>query len=174
MQRLLGGAGAAAVTLMIMISVLGSTHGSVITGARVTFAQARDGLFFGVLGRIHPTFATPAISLWCQCVLSCLVVWQMQTFEKLTGGFIFTMWIFYALAAAAVIVLRIRRPALHRPYRCWGYPVVPVLFILAAGVMTVLSIIESPATTLPWLLVLAAGVPACYAWRRFAPARSPY
>jgi APA family basic amino acid/polyamine antiporter len=75
------------------------------------------------------------------------------------------MWIFYALAAASVIVLRVRRPDLSRPVRCVGYPLVPVLFVLAAGVMTVLSIRESPGNTLPWLGVLVGGIPIYYVWR---------
>jgi amino acid transporter len=166
MERLLGPAGAVAVTVIVIISTLGATHSSIITGARVTFAQARNGLLFRVLGRIHPRYQTPAVSLWVQAGLSCAAVIYLKTFESLTGGFVFTMWIFYALAAAGVIVLRIRRPDLPRPCRCWGYPLVPVLFILSAAVITVLSVRESPRQTLPWLGVLAAGAPTYYLWRR--------
>jgi len=168
MERLLGPAGAIAVTLMIMVSTLGATHGSIITGARVTFAQARDGLLFSFLGHVHPTFQTPAVSLWVQAALSCAAVVGLQTFDKLTGGFVFTMWIFYACAVAAVIALRIRRSELARPYRCVGYPWVPALFVLAAAAMTVLSIREDPRNTLPWLGVLALGAPAYWLWRRMA------
>jgi APA family basic amino acid/polyamine antiporter len=168
MERLLGLAGGIVVTVMVLISTLGATHGSIITGARVTFAQARDGLFFGFLGRIHPTYRTPAVSLWVQALLSCAAVVVLRQFEALTGGFIFTMWIFYAGAVAAVVVLRLRRPDLPRPYRCWGYPFVPLLFVLSAAVMTVLSIREAPSRTLPWLAVLVGGAPTYYLWRRFA------
>lgn len=168
MKRLLGSLGEIVVTVMILVSTLGSTHGSIITGARVTFAQAADGLLFRWLAAIHPAYATPHLSLWCQLALSCLAVIWLKKFDELAGGFIFTMWIFYGLAGAAVFVLRRRRPDLHRPYRCWGYPVVPVLFILAAAGMTVLSIIDKPLTCLLWLAVLLAGAPTYFLWTRLS------
>ncbi len=170
MERLCGPVGGTLVTIIVLISTLGASHGSVITGARVTFAQARDDLLFRILGRIHPTYHTPHVALWCQAVLSCLAVCFLKRFERLTGGFVFTMWIFYAAAAVAMIVLRIRRPDLPRPCRCWGYPVVPVVFVAVSVLMTLLSIRESPGETLPWLGILVAGGPACYIWRRWFPA----
>lgn len=171
MMRLVGDAGMTVVTVMIMISTLGASHGSMITGARVTFAQARDGLLFGFLGHVHPKYETPDVSLWVQVAMSCAAVWVLQTFEKLAEGFVFTMWTFYALAALAVIILRIREPQRQRPYRCFGYPVVPTLFILAALAMTVKSIHDKPHETLPWLLVLAAGLPTYYVWQFFVRRR---
>ncbi len=169
MERLVGGAGDTLVTLIVLISTLGATHGSIITGARVTFAQAHDGLLFKSLARVNSTWHTPDVSLWIQALMSCLGVIFLQQFERMIGGFVFTMWIFYALAAAAVIILRIRRPDLPRPYRCWGYPWVPITFILATVFMTVLSIRENPRDTLMWLGILAAGVPTYYVWRWFVP-----
>ncbi len=168
MERLLGDAGSWAVTLMIVISTLGASHGSILTGARVTFAQAQDGLLFRFLGAVHPRFETPARSLWVQLLLSCAAIFWLGNFKDLSVGYGFTMWIFYALAALAVIVLRVRRPEAERPYRCWGYPAVPVLFILSALGVSALEIRRSPATTLPWLGVLALGVPVYYLWRVLA------
>ncbi len=170
MERLCGPVGGTIVTVMVLVSTLGASHGSVITGARVTFAQARDGLLFGFLGRIHPTYQTPHVALWFQALLSCVAACYIKQFERLTGGFVFTMWIFYAAAAVAMIVLRVRRPDLPRPYRCWGYPVVPVLFIFVSLLMTLLAIHESPKETLSWLGILLAGVPAYYLWRWLVPA----
>ncbi|HXX93943.1 MAG TPA: amino acid permease [Planctomycetota bacterium] len=167
MRRLVGPWGATAVGALIVLSTLGSSHASVLTGARVTFAQAREGLLFRPLGRIHPRFETPGVSLGVQLVLSCAAVLVYRNFDTLAGGFTFTMWIFYALSALAVIVLRIRRPDLPRPYRCWGYPLVPAVFILAAAGMTVLELRGAPwRHTVPWLGVFVAGVPAYWLWRR--------
>ncbi len=179
MERLLagiGGAGMAAtaggviVTAIILVSTLGSTHGSIITGARVTFAQARDGLLFSFLARVHPRFQTPAVALVVQMVLSCTACWFVETFEAMAGGFVFTMWIFYGLAAASIFVLRAKRPDAVRPYRCWGYPVVPAVFIACAAGMTTLSIWQKPNETLRWLGVLVAGVPVYFVWRRWVGA----
>lgn len=164
MERLVGGSGAMLVTALIVVSTLGSTHGSIITGARYTFAQAQDGLLFRAFAHVHPRFATPDFSLVSQLILACAAVIWIPGFQELIDGFIFTMWIFYALAGVSIIVLRIRRPEIVRPYRCWGYPVVPALFIAAALAMTVLSITQAPRASLPWLGVLLAGFPVYYAW----------
>lgn len=106
--RLMGNTGAIVVTALVVVSTLGSSHASIITGARVTFAQARDGLLFRSLGKIHARHRTPAVALWVQCVLSIAAVWMLKTFESLANGFVFTMWIFYGLAGVALILLRER------------------------------------------------------------------
>lgn len=178
MGRLLGDHAATIITAMVLISTLGSTHGSILTGARISYAQANDGLLFKFLGGVAPRFKTPAASLWTQYTLSCIAVLVYSRFEDLAGGFVFTMWIFYALAAAAIFVLRVRRPDAPRPYRCWGYPIVPALFILAAITMTVLAIRADAKVpglplykwpTLQWLGVLLLGVPTYFLWRILNP-----
>jgi len=166
MTKLLGPAGGMLLTAMVVVSTLGSTHGSIITGARVTFAQSQDGLLFRFLSRVHPRFETPHVALWVQCGLSCTAVMFLRDFATLAGGFVFTIWIFYGLAALSVIILRVRRPDLPRTYKVPGYPVVPGLFILSALGMTVLAIIESPWTTGPWLGVLLAGYPIYFVWQK--------
>jgi basic amino acid/polyamine antiporter, APA family len=171
-DRLLGEAGAAAIAAVVLVSTAGSTHGSIMTGARISFAQARDGLLFGFLAKIHPRFRTPAVSLWVQLALSLTALWVLGDFAELAGAFVFTMWIFYAMAAFALFVLRKRLPDAPRPYRAWGYPVVPAIFILAGVGMTVMSIVQSPATTLPWIGVLLAGVPVYFAWNALAARRA--
>ncbi len=173
MGRLLGEGAALAVTVIIVIATLGSTHGAIITGARVTYAQARDGLLFRYLAGVHPRFQTPARALVIQCVLSCLVLLSLQTFENLAGGFIFTMWIFYGMGGAAIFVLRYRQPGAERPYRCWGYPVVPGLFVLSAVLMTALTVMELPwEQSVLWTGVLAAGIPAYLVWERATKSRA--
>jgi APA family basic amino acid/polyamine antiporter len=183
MHRLVGPAAAAIVTAIIVVSSIGSSHGSVLTGARVTFAQARDGLLFRFLGRIHPRYETPAVALWAQLALSYLALWhplllghvEGSPFQRLADGFTFTMWIFYGLAGLAIFLLRAREPDAPRPYRCWGYPIVPGLFVAASAFMTILTIVgdvTDPSSrgwaTLPMLAILAAGFPMYAVWRRFA------
>ncbi len=170
MELMLGPGGAVAVTLIIIISTLGSTHASIMTGARVSFAQARDGLLFAFLGRMHPTFRTPHASLLIQLVLSLAATWLLGAFESLAGGFVFTMWIFYGLAGLALFVLRAKNPGAERVYRCPGYPVVPAIFVLVAFAMTVLAIISDPVHTLVWVGVLLLGWPVFRIWdRSFRP-----
>jgi APA family basic amino acid/polyamine antiporter len=160
-----------------------------MTGARVSYAQARDGLLFGFIGHCHPRWHTPDAALFSQVFLSIVAVWFLGSFQALADSFVFTMWIFYALAGAAIFILRFRLPHAERPFRCPGYPVVPALFVLVAAGMTVLSIYGDRAAvpialgswklgawpythTLPWLAVLAAGVPIYFVWRRQFPPES--
>lgn len=178
MEKLLGASAGAAMTALVVVSTLGSTHGSIMTGARITYAQARDGLLFSFLGRVDAKRQTPAIALWVQLGLSLLALWGLDGFTQMAEGFTFTMWIFYGLAGAALFTLRAARSDAERPFRCWGYPVVPALFVLASVVMTVLSIwgeVEKSgwdAPSLKWLLVLAAGVPVYLVWERLRSRRA--
>lgn len=174
MRTLLGDYGAIAVAALVVISTLGSTHGSILTGARVTFAQSRDGLLFGFLGHVHPWFHTPAVSLWVQLALSCAATLYFQNFASLIGGFTLTMWLFYALAGIAVIILRIRRPDAPRPFRVPFYPVLPLVFILTAVAMTALQVWEKFQTGALVDLyisggILLAGVPVYFAWNALWP-----
>jgi amino acid transporter len=185
LARLVGPWGATAIAVIVVLSTLGSTHASIMTGARVSFAQARDRLLFRFVGHVDRSWNTPDVSLFLQLALSIAAVWCLGSFKSLADGFVFTMWIFHALAGAAVFVLRAKRPNATRPFRCPGYPIVPALFVLAALGMTGMSIYadgdkvpvpffpslgERPYIhTLPWLVVLAAGVPIYFIWRRFWP-----
>jgi amino acid transporter len=174
-ETLLGASAGAVVTALIVVSTLGSTHGSIMTGARITFAQSNDRLLFGVFRRVHPTYLTPDASLWIQLGLSLTALWALDGFTAMAEGFTFTMWIFYGLAGLALFTLRVSRPDAERPYRCWGYPIVPALFVTAAAAMTALSIWGAvkqdgwQAQPLWWLAVLAAGVPIYLVWERLRP-----
>lgn len=167
MTRALGPSGAMVVVGMIVLSTLGSSFASVTTGARVTFAQAREGLLFAPLASIHPRFQTPHVSLWVQLAFSCACMAFYGTFEKLAGAFTFGMWIFYGLAACAIFVLRRTRPDIERPFRCPGYPVVPTLFVGSALFMTVLLIYQNPRDSLISLGVMALGLPVYFLWERW-------
>lgn len=174
MDRLLGPSGAKVVTAVIVISTLGAGHAAVLTGARVTFAQARDGLLFRFLGRVHPKYQTPDVSLWIQAALAIAAVLYLRRFKDLSEGYGFVFWIFHGLIAASVMILRSRRPDLERPYRCWGYPWVPLVFIAICVGMTVAYIADAPGRTLPWLGILFLGLPAhaLWKWRTKNPERT--
>jgi len=157
------GRGAAAwVTLAMLISALGSINASILSGARVPYAMARDSIFFKVAGGIHPKYRTPGRALIFQCALTSLMA-LTGTFEELTNLFIFAAWIFYGLAVVALFRLRRTEPDLPRPYRCWGYPWVPGLFILGTLALTINVWIERPGRSSIGLLLILAGLPF-YRW----------
>jgi basic amino acid/polyamine antiporter, APA family len=172
MERLLGHSGAMVVTAMIVISTLGATHAAILTGARVTFAQARDGLLFRFLGRVHSKFETPHVSLWAQLALALVAIVWLPKFKDLAEGFVFTLWIFHGLVATSLLVLRSRRPDLDRPYKCWGFPWVPIVFILVCVLMTVAYIAHAPRTALTWLGILLLGLPAHAVWKWLSERRT--
>jgi basic amino acid/polyamine antiporter, APA family len=129
-----------------------------LTGPRVFYAMAKDGLFFPVFGKVSPRFHTPIFSILIQGLwASCLTL--LGTFQELFTYVIFTVWIFYGLAGLAVIVLRIRRPEIHRPFRVPGYPWLPALFALAALGMTLNAVVTSPRHALIGIGLILTGLP---------------
>ena len=124
MQRLQGPFGASAVSIAAMISIFAALNGSILTGARVPYAAARDGLFFRSAARVHPAFHTPGVSIGMLTAWSALLVLSGK-YEQLYDFVIFGSWILYAMATASVFVLRRKRPDMIRPYRTIGYPLVP-------------------------------------------------
>src|SRR5579862_822265 len=151
------------VTLAMVISAIGSLNSSVLSGARVPYAMARDGIFFKVADGIHPKFLTPARALIFQGILAGLMA-LTGTFEELTNLFIFAAWIFYGLAVVALFRLRRTEPNMSRPYRCWGYPWVPGVFVAGALALTVSSWLERPGRSTIGLLLIAAGLPFYRHW----------
>jgi amino acid transporter len=167
--RILGRGGSLFVTWVIIISTLGSINGSVLAAPRVYYAMARDGLFFRWCAAVHPRFRTPHLALLLQGTLAILLV-LLGTYEQLYTYVIFAAWVFYALAAFAVIVLRRKMPQRLRPYRVWGYPAVPVIFVLTAVWFLVNMLLERPAEAGWGSLILLAGIPVYLIWKR-RPAR---
>jgi APA family basic amino acid/polyamine antiporter len=160
-----GATAAAWITLAMAISALGSMNSSVLSGARVGYAMARDGIFFKIADGIHPKFRTPARSLIFQGVLASLMA-LTGTFEELTNLFIFAAWIFYAFAVVALFRMRKTEPDLPRPYRCWGYPWVPGLFVAGALALTINIWLERPGRSSIGLLLILAGLPFYRRWNR--------
>ena len=167
---LLGGAGGAVVSAMVMISCFGGLNGSMMTGPRIFFAMADRGLFFRALARVSPRFQSPSVAIWLATALGVVYV-LLNDFQQLADKFILGIWPFYALAVAAVFVLRRTRPEMPRPYRTWGYPVVPVLFLLASVGMVVNALVTDPVNTGVTFGIILAGVPVYFAWRQVAASR---
>jgi len=161
-----GHAGAALVSLGMAVSICATFVGSSLSGARVPFAAARDGLFPSPLGAVHPRFHTPAASLVLQAVMSSLLLLAIGKFQALFSLAIFSEWFFYALTAATVFVFRHREPDRPRPYSVTGYPVVPALFILAAAVLLVFSFIDQPFNSIAGAAVILCGIPVHFFFQR--------
>ncbi len=161
-----GHAGAALVSIGMAVSIGATFVGSSLSGARVPFAAAQDGLFPSLLARIHPRFHTPWASLILQAVLSTLLLLVIGKFQSLFSLAIFSEWLFYALTTATVFVFRVREPETPRPYRVTGYPVIPALFVVAALALLVFSFMDQPRNSLIGAVVIACGVPVHYLFQR--------
>jgi basic amino acid/polyamine antiporter, APA family len=155
---MLGSAGAAVVAAAVVVSAFSSLQASMRTGSRIFFAMADRGLFFRAAARISARFNTPSVAIALASVLGVAYVLQ-NDFAQLADKFILGIWPFYALTVAAVFVLRRRRPQLARPYRVWGYPFVPAIFLLASAFMVLNALITDPRNTGLTFLVILAGLP---------------
>jgi APA family basic amino acid/polyamine antiporter len=164
-EHVIGRGAAAWITLAMAISALGSMNSSVLSGARVGYAMARDGIFFKIAGGIHPKFRTPGRALIFQGVLASLMA-LTGTFEELSNLFIFAAWIFYGFAVLALFRMRRTEPDLPRPYHCWGYPWVPGLFVAGALALTINIWIQRPGRSTIGLLLILAGLPFYKFWAR--------
>jgi basic amino acid/polyamine antiporter, APA family len=164
-ERVIGHGVAFWITLAMAVSALGSMNSSILSGARVPYAMARDRIFFRVADGIHPKYLTPGRALIFQVTLTSLMA-LTGTFEELTNLFIFAAWIFYGLAVVALFRLRRTEPNLNRPYRCWGYPWVPGLFVFGALVLTINLWLVRPGRSTIGLLLILAGLPFYRHWTR--------
>ncbi len=163
-RRFLGSGGGAFIAVGVMISTFATLNGSILAGSRVPYATAREGLFPAALGAVNPRFHTPAVSLVWQAVIAGLFT--------LTGGYqalytkaIFSEFLFYALCTAGVFVLRRRRPDLPRPYRTWGYPLIPAIFVILAVCLLVNTFWQQRADSLWGVVLVGSGIPAYWIWK---------
>ncbi|HEX9755799.1 MAG TPA: amino acid permease [Gemmatimonadales bacterium] len=162
---LFGTKGGAVVALIVMVSCFGSLNGSMMAGPRIFFAMADRGLFFRGVARVSPRFQSPSVAIWLATALGVIYV-LFRNFQQLADAFILGIWPFYALAVAAVFVFRRSRPDLERPYKAWGYPVVPLVFLLASVGMVVNALITDLVNTGITFAIVLAGVPVYWLWRR--------
>jgi basic amino acid/polyamine antiporter, APA family len=164
---LLGRSAGAAISAVVMLSCFSTLIGSMMTGPRIFFAMADRGLFFQSIARVSPRFNSPSVAIWLATGLGVVYV-LLNDFQQLADKFILGIWPFYALAVGAVFVLRRARPDLPRPYRTWGYPVVPMLFLLASLGMVANALWTDPRNTGITFGIILAGVPAYFAWRAWS------
>jgi basic amino acid/polyamine antiporter, APA family len=165
---LFGPGGAMLISAAVMVSTLGAVNGIILTAARVYYAMARDGLFFAPVASVHPRFRTPHVSLWLQCAWACGLALS-GSYDQLITYAIFAGLLTYAAAAASVFALRIKEPDMPRPYRVWGYPVLPAVFLLAVLGIIATTLMERPLESFSGLALLAIGVPVYLTWRRRGP-----
>jgi APA family basic amino acid/polyamine antiporter len=165
MRLVAGGWGSGLVSLGMAVSIAATFVGSTLSGARVPFAAARDGLFFKPLAHVS-RFQTPSYSLLMQAVLASLLLLAVGRFQALFSLAIFGEWLFYALTASTIFVFRRRNPHATRPYSIWGYPVLPALFILAAAVLLVFSFADQPLNSVAGTGVILLGIPVHFLLRK--------
>jgi len=151
--------------LAVIVSILGSTNGSILTGPRIYYAMARDGLFFKGAANVHPERGTPDRAILLQAVWASILA-ATGTFSQLFTFVMIVSILFWIAAAGAVIVLRRKQPDLPRPYRVPGYPWIPVVFMLASAGILVSSFIETPKESLAGLVLTALGIPVYFLWHR--------
>ena len=162
--RLFGPVGSSLMSLCVLVSVFGCISATVISGPRVFYAMAKDGLFFRRIASVHPRHRTPAQAILWQCVWSSALCLS-GTYDQLFTFVIFAAVLFYALAGASVIVLRRRHPEWPRPYRTWGYPVTPIVYVGVCVLVLGNTLINQPVESGWGLAILGCGLPAYFYWR---------
>jgi basic amino acid/polyamine antiporter, APA family len=170
MTQMFGAAGGLLMAAAILISSFGCDNGLILSGARVYYAMAKDGLFFRSVAKLHPTYKTPAVSLMVQMVWACLLC-VSGSYGQLLDYIIFAVLVFYILTIVGLFVLRRTQPDAPRPYRAVGYPLLPAIYIVMASFIDVVLLRYKPQFTWPGLIVVLLGIPVYYAWSRGAGAK---
>ncbi|MBZ5651486.1 MAG: amino acid permease [Acidobacteriia bacterium] len=166
MAVVLGSVGAGLVSAGMALSMLVAMNGTIMSGARVPYAVARDRYFFSSLAEVHPRFRTPSVAIVVQAVLAIILLLLGGSFRQFFSLAIFAEWLFYMVAGSTVFVFRWRDPQAVRPYRVWGYPVVPILFVLAAAVVLYFTFRDNYPNSGIGCLVILAGIPVFYGFSR--------
>jgi basic amino acid/polyamine antiporter, APA family len=158
-----GTRGAQLMAAAILISTFGCCNGLILAGARVYYAMAKDGLFFRPASEIHPKYKTPVVALVIQAIWTCLLCLS-GTYGQLLDYIIFAVLVFYILTIVGLFVLRRKRPAADRPYRAWGYPVLPAIYIGIAFFIDIVLLRYKPQYTWPGLVIVLMGIPVYFLW----------
>lgn len=149
----------------IMISTFGCVNGLILAGSRVYYAMANDGLFFKVCGKLDPKSQTPVTSIGVQCLWACGLTLTGK-YGDLLDYVIFAVLLFYVLTIWGIFVLRRKRPDMERPYKALGYPVLPFLYIVFAGMIEILLLLYKPNYTWPGLIIVLLGIPVYFVWKK--------
>lgn len=165
LEHAFSGMGAKIMAITILVSTFGCVNGIVLAGARVYYAMSEDGLFFKSAGRIHPKYKTPAIALVVQAVWASLLCLS-GTYGQLLDYIIFAVLLFYILTLIGLFVLRVRKPNATRPYRAFGYPYLPAIYIVLALFIDAVLLLYKPQYTWPGLLIVCTGIPVYLLWSR--------
>lgn len=163
-QTFLGSSVSVIFSLFFVFSALGAMNGSILTGARVPYAMAKDGIFFRLFARVHPRSHVPVWAVFVQGLWACILA-VSGTFDQLTDSVVFASWIFYGAVTFSVFLLRKRENVAPASYHAWGYPILPGIFVLAAMLLLINTVISSPKETGLGLLFIALGAPAYYAFK---------
>jgi basic amino acid/polyamine antiporter, APA family len=169
----LGRAGASLVSAGMAVSMLVTLNGTIMSGARVPFAMARDGYFFKTIAEVHPRFRTPWVAIVVQCALAIILLLLGGSFRQFFSLAIFAEWMFYMIAGSTVFVFRRREPNLERPYRVWGYPVIPAVFVLVSTALLYYTFTDNLKSSAGGCLAILAGVPIFYLFARRRAAALP-
>jgi APA family basic amino acid/polyamine antiporter len=171
LQQMFGGSAAGLMAIAILISTFGCCNGLILAGARVYYAMAKDGLFFKSTGAVHPKYHTPKNALIVQAIWTC-VLCLSGTYNDLLNYVIFAVLVFYVLTITGLFVLRRAQPQAERPYRAFGYPVLPAIYIVMALFIDVVLLIYKPEYTWPGLIIVLLGIPVYLIWSRRSAAPS--
>lgn len=166
-----GNAGAILISIVILITTLGCTNATILMPPRVYYAMAKDGLFFRRAAEIHHKYHTPNPALWIQGAWACLLVLS-GSFDQLTDMLIFAAFFFYGATALGVFLMRRREPDAERPYKVWGYPIVPGLFVLFCATLIIITCINHPREATLGVVLMLTGVPFYWYWSMTDPNRS--
>lgn len=164
-QRFLGAGAEKWMAAAIMVSTFGCVNGLVLAGARVYYAMAKDGLFFRMCGQLNEESGTPNVSLVVQCIWACILTLTGR-YGDLLDYVIFAVLLFYILTIGGIFVLRQKRPNAERPYKAFGYPVLPLVYMLVAGLIEIILLMYKPNYTWPGLGIVLLGIPVYFVWKR--------
>ena len=164
-SKFMGDGAAQIMAVAIMISTFGCVNGLILAGSRVYYAMANDGLFFKACGRLDPKSQTPVFSIAVQALWACGLTLTGR-YGDLLDYVIFAVLLFYILTIWGIFVLRRKRPDMERPYKAFGYPVLPFLYIVFAGLIEILLLLYKPNYTWPGLIIVLLGIPVYFVWKK--------